>query len=100
MTLSLYEYYGVCLKAENECKRALKIYEKVSKVRERVKGFGHRDTMICNTVRAGVLAQIGRLREAEELLRKVAEYGEICLNKDDWMIGAIKCEEATLKDQR
>ena len=62
------------MKSEEEV-RALKIFGKASKIREKVKGFGHRGTLIINTVIAGLLIQLERLNEALELLERVADYG-------------------------
>ena len=52
LTLKLYELYGVCLRAEREYERSLKTFEKVCKIREKVSGFGNRNSIICNKLRA------------------------------------------------
>ena len=55
---------------------------KVSKIRERLKGFGNKDTIICNIMRAKILTQLKRYPETEELIERVADYAEICLSEE------------------
>ena len=60
LTLRLYELYGICLREEGDYKRALKTYEKISKLREKAQGFGNKETVACYYVKASILVKLSR----------------------------------------
>ena len=68
---------------EEDNERALKIFSKVSKQREKIKGFGNRDTMVCNYIKSRLLFSLKRDDEAREIVGKILEYSSICLAKNN-----------------
>ena len=63
--------------------RALQIFSKVSKLREEVKGFGNRHTMVCNLIKSSLQFKLNQQSEAKELVAKLLQYSRICLARDD-----------------
>ena len=74
------------MKAEGIYERALKTFEKVSRAREKEKGFGNRDTLICNFMKVTLLTDLKRVGEAKQLLGKLCSYSRVCLKEEDLMI--------------
>lgn len=60
LILRAYECYGLCLKIEGEYSRALKAFQKVSKIRQLIRGFGNRNTIDCNRQVAHLLFKLDR----------------------------------------
>ena len=64
----------MCLIEEEEKKRALKTFEKVSRLREEAEGFGSLKTILSNKIRAELLIQMNRIEEGLALLTQLQDW--------------------------
>ena len=83
LTLNMYDLYGVCLLTEKECKRALKTFEKLAKIREKNRGFGNVVPVLTNYIRSGLLIKLKREDEALQILPKLLDVCQICHPSDE-----------------